>query len=156
LWPDTFTNYFHPEIGHAALEVLQGAGFNVVVPQSNLCCGRPLYDFGMLDQAKQYLRRIMDSLGAEIDAGLPIVFMEPSCASVFRDELGGLFPSDSRAARLRGQTFLFSEFLQARAPGYQPPARRGYRGLSHGTAPLALMTPSARNAAARVGVDLRP
>jgi FAD/FMN-containing dehydrogenase/Fe-S oxidoreductase len=122
LWPDTFTNYFHPEIGHAALEVLQGAGFHVVVPQSHLCCGRPLYDFGMLDQAKQYLRRIMDSLGAEIDAGVPIVFMEPSCASVFRDELGGLFPSDPRAARLRGQTFLFSEFLQARAPGYQPPA----------------------------------
>jgi Fe-S oxidoreductase len=155
LWPDTFTNYFHPEIGHAALEVLQGAGFQVAVPQSHLCCGRPLYDFGMLDRAKEYLRRIMDSLGAEIDAGIPIVFLEPSCASVFRDELGGLFPGDSRAARLRGQTFLFSEFLQARAPGYQPPAL-DRKVLLHGHCHhKALVTLSAEERLLRaMGVDL--
>jgi Fe-S oxidoreductase len=93
----------------------------VSVPQSHLCCGRPLYDFGMLDYAKQYLRLIMQSLGPEIDAGIPIVVLEPSCASVFRDELRGLFPSDPRAKRLREQTFLLSQFLRSHARGYKPP-----------------------------------
>ena len=101
LWADTFNNYFHPETSRAALEVLAHAGFSVIVPQQHLCCGRPLYDFGMLDQAKQYLQRIMRCLRSEIDAGLPIVVLEPSCASVFRDELRNLFPEDARAARLR-------------------------------------------------------
>ncbi|MEA2542699.1 MAG: hypothetical protein QOH35_4065, partial [Acidobacteriaceae bacterium] len=121
LWPDTFNNYYKPETSQAALEVLTHAGFNVMVPQTHLCCGRPLYDFGMLDKAKQYLQRILQVLAQEIDAGLPIVVLEPSCASVFRDELRNLFPEDPRAHRLRQQTFLLSEFLQHHAPGYQPP-----------------------------------
>jgi Fe-S oxidoreductase len=121
LWADTFNNYFRPETSQAALEVLTHAGFNVKVPQNHLCCGRPLYDFGMLEKAKQYLRQIMQVLALEIDAGLPIVVLEPSCASVFRDELRNLFPEDARADRLRRQTFLLSEFLQHHAPGYQPP-----------------------------------
>ncbi len=122
LWADTFNNYFHPGTGQAAVEVLQDAGFGVRVPQTHLCCGRPLYDFGMLDKAKEYLRHIMTALSAQIDAGMPIVVLEPSCASVFRDELRNLFPTDERAKRLRDQTFLLSEFLERKAPGYQPPA----------------------------------
>jgi FAD/FMN-containing dehydrogenase/Fe-S oxidoreductase len=121
LWPDTFNNYYKPETSQAALEVLTHAGFNVMVPQKHLCCGRPLYDFGMLDKARQYLQHILQVLAPEIDAGRPIVVLEPSCASVFRDELLNLFPEDERAARLRRQTFLLSEFLQHHAPGYQPP-----------------------------------
>jgi Fe-S oxidoreductase len=155
LWPDTFTNYFHPEIGQAALEVLEGAGFQVQVPQSHLCCGRPLYDFGMLDRAKEYLTRIMQSLGTEIDAGLPIVVLDPSCASVFRDELRGLFPKDPKAARLREQTFLLSEFLQSRADGYKP-ARLQRKVLLHGHCHhKALMSLSAEEALLRsMGVEL--
>src|SRR6267378_2309314 len=121
LWVDTFNNYFHPETSRAALEVLEHAGFTVKCPQDVLCCGRPLYDFGMLTQAKRYLKKTMDVLGAEIDAGLPIVVLEPSCASVFRDELPNLFPHDARASRLRHQVFLLSEFLVKHAPGYAPP-----------------------------------
>ncbi len=121
LWPDTFNNYYKPETSQAALEVLTHAGFNVMVPQKHLCCGRPLYDFGMLDKARQYLQQILETLAPEIDAGLPIVVLEPSCASVFRDELLNLFPEDARAGRLRKQTFLLSEFLQHHAPGYKPP-----------------------------------
>jgi FAD/FMN-containing dehydrogenase/Fe-S oxidoreductase len=121
LWPDTFNNYYKPETSQAAFDVLTHAGFGVIVPQSHVCCGRPLYDFGMLDRAKLYLRRVMKVLASEIDAGLPIVVLEPSCASVFRDELRNLFPDDARADRLRNQTFLLSEFLQKHAPGYQPP-----------------------------------
>ena len=119
LWADTFNNYFKPETSQAAFEVLTHAGFSVKVPRSHLCCGRPLYDFGMLDKAKQYLQRILRLLASEIDAGLPIVVLEPSCASVFRDELRNLVPEDARADRLRRQTFLLSEFLQQHA--YQPP-----------------------------------
>ena len=121
LWPDTFNNYYTPETSQAALEVLTHAGFNVMVPQKHLCCGRPLYDFGMLDKARQYLQHILQTLAPDIDAGRPIVVLEPSCASVFRDELVNLFPDDARAGRLRKQTFLLSEFLQHHAPGYQPP-----------------------------------
>jgi len=121
LWVDTFNNYFCPETCRAALEVLEAAGFEVTCSRRRLCCGRPLYDFGMLEKAKNNLRRIMSGLGPSIDAGLPIVALEPSCASVFRDELHSLFPSDERAGRLRKQTFLLSEFLQNHAPGYVPP-----------------------------------
>ncbi len=131
LWPDTFNNYYKPETSQAAWDVLTHAGFSVIVPQSHVCCGRPLYDFGMLDKAKLYLQRIMQVLASEIDAGLPIVVLEPSCASVFRDELRNLFPDDARADRLRRQTFLLSEFLQKHAPGYQPPHLSG-KLLLHG------------------------
>jgi FAD/FMN-containing dehydrogenase/Fe-S oxidoreductase len=121
LWADTFNNYFHPRTSEAAFEVLTQAGFRVAVSREHLCCGRPLYDFGLLDQAKTYLQRIMTRLAPAIDAGRPIVILEPSCASVFRDELRNLFPDDARADRLRRQTFLLSEFLEHHAPGYRPP-----------------------------------
>jgi FAD/FMN-containing dehydrogenase/Fe-S oxidoreductase len=121
LWADTFNNYFQPHVSQAAFEVLQAAGFTVSVPGRHLCCGRPLYDFGFLDLATTYLHRVIDELGPEIDAGLPIVVLEPSCASVFRDELRNLLPGDARANRLRQQVFLLSEFLEKQAPGYDPP-----------------------------------
>ena len=130
LWADTFNNYFHPETAVAAYDVLEAAGFRVSVPRGHLCCGRPLYDFGMLVRAKTYLRRIMDRLGDEIDAGCPIVVLEPSCASVFRDELRNLFPDAPRAERLRRQTFVLSEFLTRHAPDYAPQLPR--KVLLHG------------------------
>ncbi len=68
LWADTFNNYFHPDTLRAALDVLSGAGWKVIVPRGHLCCGRPLYDFGMLDQAKQYLQRVLRVCGKWIDA----------------------------------------------------------------------------------------
>ncbi|MEO8258161.1 MAG: FAD-linked oxidase C-terminal domain-containing protein [Acidobacteriota bacterium] len=131
LWVDTFNNYLRPETSQAALSVLQDAGCEVVVAARRLCCGRPLYDFGLLDQAKQYLRSILDELGEQIDAGVPLIVLEPSCASVFRDELRNLFPADPRAARLRAQTMLLPEFLQSKVPGYQPP-RLDRKVLLHG------------------------
>jgi Fe-S oxidoreductase len=114
----------------AAYEVLSAAGFRVSVPKGHLCCGRPLYDFGMLTRAKAYLGRIMQTLGDAIDAGCPLVVLEPSCASVFRDELRNLLPDNPRAEQLRRQTFVLSEFLTRYAPGYVPPLRR--KVLLHG------------------------
>jgi Fe-S oxidoreductase len=74
-----------------------------------------------LEKAKEYLEKIMSVLGAQIDAGIPVVVLEPSCASVFKDELRNLFPLNARATKLRSQTFLLSEFLEHHAPGYAPP-----------------------------------
>jgi Fe-S oxidoreductase len=85
----------------------------------------------MLERAKSYLQRVMDELGPQIDAGIPMVVLEPSCASVFRDELRGLFPSNARAERLRKQTFLLSEFLERHAPEFDPP-RLDAQVLVHG------------------------
>jgi Fe-S oxidoreductase len=134
LWADTFNNYFMPHTAKAALEVLEHAGFRVTVPRQHLCCGRPLYDFGMLEEAKKYLRKVMASLAREIAAGTPIVCLEPSCASVFRDEIKNLFPNDETAARLQKQVVLFADFLDS--AGYKPPrfsdALRGGKALVHG------------------------
>jgi Fe-S oxidoreductase len=156
LWADTFHNYFCPETSRAAFDVLQDAGFRVSVPQIHLCCGRPLYDFGMLDKAKQYLERILSALHAQIAAGIPIIVLEPSCASVFRDELRNLFPADERAARLRSQTFLLSEFLEKHAPEYTPP-QLPRKVLVHGHChQKALMRMSAEESILRkMGVDLQ-
>jgi FAD/FMN-containing dehydrogenase/Fe-S oxidoreductase len=119
LWPDTFTNYFHPRVGKAAVMVLEAAGYRVTIPAKVLCCGRPLYDYGMLDTAKRLLRQILRSMREDIASGVPLIGLEPSCAAVFRDELKELLPQDLDAQRLSRQTFLLSEFLQR--DGWEPP-----------------------------------
>jgi FAD/FMN-containing dehydrogenase/Fe-S oxidoreductase len=121
VWPDTFNNFFHPEVGEATVEVLEAAGYRVVLPEQSLCCGRPLYDFGMLNLAKGLLCQILDSLRPQIRQGIPIIGMEPSCLAVFRDELINLFPHDQDAQRLRNQSYLLSEFLIKEAKDYQLP-----------------------------------
>ncbi len=131
LWADTFNNYFHPETAKAAVEVLETAGYRVLVPRANLCCGRPLYDFGMLDRAESLLLEILDQLEPEIEAGIPVVGLEPSCVAVFRDELVNLFPHDQRALALSKQTFLLSEFLE-RNSGTAPLPQLNRRALLHG------------------------
>ena len=98
LWPDTFNNYFHPRTAQAAVEVLEAAGFRVLVPMQDLCCGRPLYDYGMLDTAQRWLRQILDALREEIRNDIPLVGLEPSCLATFRDELTNLFPTRSGRA----------------------------------------------------------
>jgi FAD/FMN-containing dehydrogenase/Fe-S oxidoreductase len=133
LWADTFNNHFLPATAKAAVEVLEAAGFDVTVPRAHLCCGRPLYDVGMLDRAKSLLLQIMDELLPEIEAATPIIVLEPSCAAVFRDELTNLFPKDERAQALSKQVFLLSEFLEQRANNDAfplPKLRR--RALIHG------------------------
>jgi FAD/FMN-containing dehydrogenase/Fe-S oxidoreductase len=111
LWVDTFNNFFHPEILRAAVDVLEASGHRVIVPEEQLCCGRPLYDFGMLDYAKKLLAQILVALRGQIRAEIPIVGLEPSCVSVFRDELKRLFPFDEDADRLAHRVVTFSEFF---------------------------------------------
>ena len=129
LWPDTFTNHFHPEIGVAAVEVLEAEGYRVEVPAGHVCCGRPLYDYGMLDTARRYLERMLELLREDIRAGVPVVGLEPSCVAVFKDELVKMLPHDEDARRLSEQTFHFAEFLDEE--GYEPPVLPG-KALLHG------------------------
>jgi FAD/FMN-containing dehydrogenase/Fe-S oxidoreductase len=130
LWADTFNNFFHPEVAIAATEVLEGAGFEVVVPARPLCCGRPLYDYGMLKLARRQLRQILDALRPEIQAGAPVVALEPSCGAVFRDELAEMLPGDEDAKRLCRQTRSLAELLANDAPDWHPPERSG-RAVLH-------------------------
>jgi FAD/FMN-containing dehydrogenase/Fe-S oxidoreductase len=132
LWPDTWNNYYHPQSLSAAEAVLAEAGFKVEVPRGHICCGRPLYDFGLLGAARSYLARVLDRMAPQIEAGLPFIFLEPSCASVFKDELPELFPNDGRAERFSQQVFLLSDWLADRAPGFAAGRLAGANILVHG------------------------
>ena len=108
LFDDTFNNHFRPPTAAAAQRLLESAGCAVELPREHVCCGRPYYDYGMLDEAKRTLERVLETL----EPGVPVVVLEPGCLSVFRDELKQLFPGDERARRLR--VFSLSEFLLSR------------------------------------------
>jgi Fe-S oxidoreductase len=121
LWTDTFTDHFEPHVAMSAVEVLEAAGLRVRIPPRPLCCGRPLYDYGMLPTAKRYLRRILDELGPDIEAGVPVVGLEPSCVAVFRDELPNLFPHDQNALRLATNTWTVAQAIDRLAPDWSAP-----------------------------------
>ncbi|HLG48153.1 MAG TPA: FAD-binding and (Fe-S)-binding domain-containing protein [Reyranella sp.] len=111
LWPDTFNNYFRAPTAIAAVKLLERLGYQVEIPRGHVCCGRPLYDWGRLDAARRLLHRNLDVLQEHLQAGTPIVGLEPACVSALRDELPSLLQGDERAARLsRSATFL-TEFL---------------------------------------------
>ncbi len=124
LWPDTFNNYFFPETAKAAVEVLESAGYQVEVPRGHVCCGRPLYDYGFLRRAQHYLLSTIEALRPYLESGTPVVALEPSCCSVFRDELNGMFPRLPEAKQLMSQIFTLGEFLDKVASDYIPPRLR--------------------------------
>ena len=130
LWPDTWNNYFHPQALTAAAKLLKATGKRVEVPKQHVCCGRPLYDFGFLDEARRYLRQVLTKFAPQIDAGIPIVMLEPSCATVFRDELINFFPNDERAIRLSKQTLLLGQVLAD--ADFEPPQMPDRRIIVHG------------------------
>jgi FAD/FMN-containing dehydrogenase/Fe-S oxidoreductase len=132
LWPDTWNNYYHPQSLAAAESVLTEAGFRVHIPKGHICCGRPLYDFGLLDHARAYLADVLNRMAPHIDQNLRFIFLEPSCASVFKDELPELFPNDPRAQLLRENTWLLADFLAAKAPAFSPDRLAGKQILIHG------------------------
>lgn len=129
LFPDTFSNFFRPQTAMSAARVLEASGARVELPRERLCCGRPYYDYGMLDKAKASLGKILASLAPQIESGVPIVVLEPGCHSVFKDELLKFFPGDGNAEKLSRQAVSLGEVLQAR--NWKPPAIGG-SALLHG------------------------
>jgi len=131
LWNDTFNNLFFPRTSLAGKLLLEEAGYEVILPGKNLCCGRPLYDFGMLDLAKKLLQEILAALQGEIEAGIPVVGLEPSCIATFRDELGNMFPNNQDAKRLAQNTYMISEFLSREVKDFNY-EKLGRKALVHG------------------------
>jgi len=132
LWADTWNNYYHPQTLAAAERVLTQAGFRVQTTRGHICCGRALYDFGLLGTARSYLANVLDRVQAEIEAGLPFIFLEPSCASVFKDEALELFPDDPRAQKLSRQVWLLADWLAAEAPDWVNGRLAGAQVILHG------------------------
>jgi FAD/FMN-containing dehydrogenase/Fe-S oxidoreductase len=123
LWPDTFSTYFHPSVARSAVLVLEDAGFHVTVPTEAVCCGLTWISTGQLDIAERVLHRTVETLRPWIEAGTPIVGLEPSCTAVFRSDAPELLPDDEDVERLSRQFLTFSELLLHHAPdGWRPPA----------------------------------
>ncbi|QKV94357.1 FAD-binding oxidoreductase [Streptomyces sp. NA02950] len=121
LWPDTFTNYLSPSVGRASVAVLEAAGLRVVVPPKPVCCGLTWVSTGQLDRARTVMRRTLDVLAPALDAGLPVVGLEPSCTAALRTDLPELLGSDPRAARLADSVTTFAQALEDHAPDWRPP-----------------------------------
>lgn len=112
---DTFNRYFEPENAHAAVAVLEAAGYHVHCPRLEndarpLCCGRTFFSAGLLDQARQEMQRTLQALKPYIDQGLPVIGLEPSCLLTLRDEFPALMPGPETSA-LAKQALLLEEFL---------------------------------------------
>lgn len=154
LYADTFNNFFYPEVLKAAVTVLETNGYQVHVPLESLCCGRPLYDYGMLDLAKRLLRQNLKALGPFIEEGVPLIGLEPACLSTFRDELIDLLPDDYNAQRLSAQSYLLSEFLEKEADRFHFP-KLSRKAVVHGhcTHKAVMKMDSEEKVLSRLGLD---
>jgi Fe-S oxidoreductase len=125
LWADTFNNHFRPATAMAAARLLEAAGYRVEVPNRPLCCGRPLYDWGYLDEAKALWEETFETLAGAVADGLPVIGLEPACTSAFRDELVGLFPDRREAQALARQAVQFGDFVCANFDRFPQPRTGG-------------------------------
>ncbi|QGH68397.1 FAD-binding and (Fe-S)-binding domain-containing protein [Pseudactinotalea sp. HY158] len=112
LWADSFSEYLADDGARATLAVLEAAGFEVLLPPSQVCCGLTWISTGQLDGAKARLSQTMEVLAPYAEAGIPIVGVEPSCTAVLRSDLLDLFPDDARAHTLAGRTRTLAEVLR--------------------------------------------
>ncbi|MDJ1372107.1 FAD-binding oxidoreductase [Gulosibacter molinativorax] len=116
VWADSFSNGFNPEIDHDVVQVLQKVGLEVVTPNNQVCCGLTWISTGQLDGARARLSKLMDEFGPVVDAGIPIVGVEPSCTAVLKSDLLELFPDDPRARKIADSTYTLAEVLNGMAP----------------------------------------
>ena len=116
LWTDSFSDSLAPDVPVAAVRVLRAAGYEVLVPDHDACCGLTWITTGQLDGAKDRLRHLLEVLGPFAVNGIPIVGLEPSCTAVLRSDLLDLLPDDPRAAAVAGATHTLAELLTAPVP----------------------------------------
>ena len=129
LWVDTFTDYFTPEVGRAAVRVLEAAGYAVQITAEPVCCGLTWISTGQLDGARRQLRRSLGALGPALRDGVPVVGLEPSCTAVLRGEVTELLPDDPRASRAKAATRTLAELLTG-AGDWEPPDLGGVRAVA--------------------------
>jgi FAD/FMN-containing dehydrogenase/Fe-S oxidoreductase len=129
LWSDTFTNYFYPQVGRAAVHVLEHLGYHVIVPPQT-CCGRPLYDFGLLESAREHLHAVFELLADERYSDAPLIVLEPSCFAVFKDEARNLSPDRPIARAVAERAVLFDSFVETHFERGDLPTLRG-KALVH-------------------------
>jgi FAD/FMN-containing dehydrogenase/Fe-S oxidoreductase len=156
LWVDTFTDHFSPEVGQAAVRVLESAGYSVRIPRKRVCCGLTWISTGQLDGARRQLRRTLDALDEQLSDDTVLLGLEPSCTAVLRSDLTELLPDDARATRVAAATRTLAEVLTA-TPGWTPPDLHDVHGVAqphcHQHAVLGWDADAAL--LARAGADIR-
>ncbi|MGY1605764.1 FAD-binding and (Fe-S)-binding domain-containing protein [Geodermatophilus sp. SYSU D00700] len=123
LWVDSFTDHFAPQVAHAAVRVLEAAGYTVQVPADDTCCGLTWTTTGQLDTARRILGETVRRLAPLVDAGIPVVGLEPSCTAALRSDAVELVDDDA-AARVAAGTRTLAELLTA-TEGWAPPSLAG-------------------------------
>ncbi|WP_432573818.1 FAD-binding and (Fe-S)-binding domain-containing protein [Kineococcus sp. SYSU DK005] len=122
LWVDSFTEHFSPEVGRAAVELLEHLGFEVSITTEKVCCGLTWVSTGQLDGAKKQLRASLDALSAPgLPAGAPVVGLEPSCTALLREDAAELLPDDPRAHALKARVKTLAELIAEQRPDWVPP-----------------------------------
>ncbi|MFI8189673.1 FAD-binding and (Fe-S)-binding domain-containing protein [Streptomyces sp. NPDC085946] len=179
LWPDTFTEHLSPSVGRAAVRVLEAAGLRVALPptlrmrgrpvgdgrtraatallgarRARVCCGLTYVSTGQLDRARAVMRRTLDLMAPVLDADVPVVVLEPSCAAALRTDLPELLHDDPRAARLAARVLTFAETLERHAPHWRPPrVDRPVAGQTHCHQHAVLGDAADRRLRAAAGLD---
>jgi len=128
LWADSVNTHYRPHLLQTAIRVLQKADLKVGVAKKHFCCGRPLYEHGFLEKGKEQLETILDSFHSTLPSQAKVVVLEPSCLSVFQDEMLKLFPEDARSADLSSRTMTVAQFL---AENSITPKTKLARGIMH-------------------------
>jgi len=108
---DTWVSYYHTHIGKAAVQLLEAAGFEVVLVEKRVCCGRPMLSNGMIEQARHMAKKNVSLLAPYVNEGIPVVGTEPSCILTFRDEYLDLLPDNDQAKALSESSYMLDEFL---------------------------------------------
>ncbi|GAA2517362.1 FAD-binding and (Fe-S)-binding domain-containing protein [Rarobacter incanus] len=116
LWADSFSDSMTPDTAKAALRVLDAAGYDVIVPGGEACCGLTWISTGQLSGARKKQEQLLKVLGPFAVAGIPIIGVEPSCTGVLRSDLLELHPDDPRAVAVANKTMTLAELLTAPAP----------------------------------------
>ncbi|MEV0120760.1 FAD-binding and (Fe-S)-binding domain-containing protein [Streptomyces sp. NPDC050703] len=157
LWPDTFTDHLSPEVGKAAVRVMEAAGIAVELPPPGVCCGLTYVSTGQLDRARAVLRGTLEAMAPLVDAGVPVVVLEPSCAAALRSDLTELLGDDPRAHRLAAAVRTFAQAVEELAPAWQPPrADRPVTGQTHCHQHAVLGDAAERRLRAKAGLTGEP